>query len=220
MNKILVFTNAERWNQIKGEFFVDETQWNIPYNSIAEALVLKYGILNGTAILNPMSNLSIKEAGVYFVYDLISKPVLKQLQEQCADDNLYVLIHTRGVACGDWTKGVHVREGNHDTFDEHYYYPLFDKLTNVKDSDTEAGKLDEVVELLFKPLKEAALDFINECLVPKRNLDESNAYGILYQKEELREELDEFRKKYESSKNLEEYKEDLERLRDSAFECQ
>ena len=81
MNKLLVFTNAERWNQIKGEFFVDETRWDIPYNSIAKTQVLKYGILNGIAILKPVSNLSIKEAGVYFVYDLISESVLKQLQE-------------------------------------------------------------------------------------------------------------------------------------------
>lgn len=213
MNKLLVFTNAERWNQIKGEFFVDETQWNIPYNSMAETQVLKYGILNGTAILQPVSNLSIKEAGVYFVYDLISKLVFKQLQEQCADDNLYVLVHTRGVACGDWTKGVHVCEGNHDTLDEHYYYPLFDKLTNVKDSDTEAGKLDEVVELLFKPLKEAALDFINECLVPKSKLEESDAYFTLCQKEEFKPELEAFKKKYEASENYSDYKEDLERLR-------
>lgn len=221
MNKLLVFTNAERWNQIKGEFFVDETRWDIPYNSIAKTQVLKYGILNGIAILKPVSNLSIKEAGVYFVYDLISESVLKQLQEQCASDNLYVLVHTtRGITCSDWAKGVHVLEGSHDTSDEHYYYPLFGKLTSVKDSDTEAGIFGEVIELLFEPLQEAILSFVNECLVPQRNLDESNAYGILYQKEELREELDEFRKKYESSKNLEEYKEDLERLRDSAFECQ
>lgn len=220
MNKLLVFTNAERWNQIKGEFFVEETQWNIPYNSIADAQVLKYGIQNGTAILHPISNLSIKEAGVYFVYDLISESVLKQLQKQCTDDNLYVLVHTRGVARSNWEEGVHVLEGNHDTSDEHYYYPLFDKLTIIMDSDTEVGKLDEVVKLLFKPLQEAASEFLNECLVPKRNLDESNAYGILYQKEELRKELDEFRKKYDASSNLKDYEANLERLRDLVLDCQ
>ena len=70
------------------------------------------------------------------------------------------------------------------------------------------------------PLKEAALELLNECLVPKRNLDESNAYGILYQKEELRKELDEFRKKYDASSNLKEYEADLERLRDLVLDCQ
>lgn len=220
MNKILVFTNAERWNQLRAEFDVDDTLWNAHYNTIDKNIVLKYGIEKGQAVLQEIPDFAILDEGIYLVYDQIEETKLKLLLNNCANDSLFVLLHNRGAKRNSFSEGNMVLKGNHDTEDAHYYYPLFNLLTSISAGDTVANKTNHIIKSIFMPLKEAALELLNECLVPKRNLDESNAYGILYQKEELKKELDEFRKKYDASSSLNDYKADLERLRDLVLGCQ
>ena len=213
MNKVLVFTNPQRWNQLKAQFDVDNSLWNARYNTIAEKLILKYGIKDGTAVLEELPNLAFEEEGIYFVYDKIDETKLKQLLDQCANNEVFALVHTSGVRKDSLGDDIIVLRGNHDTEDEHYYYPLFDLLTRVDAGDSDADKINCIINNVFKVYKEAALELLSECLVPYNKLEESNAFRILYQKEEFRKELEEFKKKYEASMNYSDYKDDLERLR-------
>ena len=212
MNKVLVFTNPQRWNQLKAQFDVDNSLWNARYNTIAEKMVLKYGIKDGTAVLEELPKLTFEEEGIYFVYDQIDETKLKQLLGQCANDEVFALIHTNGVRKESLSDDIIVLHGNHDTEDNHYYFPLFDSLTGVEKYDTEADKIIWIINNIFKVYKEAALELLSECLEPKINLEESNAYLTLCQKEELKPELEAFKKKYDASENYSDYKEDLDRL--------
>lgn len=216
MNKALVFTNKESWVNISRKIR-NRVKWNDSYPD-GNMPVRYVDYQNGEVTLKGVAELS--EEGVYLVYDMIDMQLLKQLLDGCEHDNLYVLIHTKGnykkkEDFDQWQNVCHfeIKKGLHASTP--YYTPLFDILT-----DAEGNKLERSIKRIFMPLKEAALELLNECLVPKRNLDESNAYGILYQKEELRKELDEFRKKYDASSNLNDYKADLERLRDLVLGCQ
>lgn len=212
MNKVLVFTNPQRWNQLKAQFDVDNSLWNARYKTIAEKLVLKYGIKDGTAVLEELPKLAFEEEGIYFVYDKINERELKQILLQCNNDDVFVLLHSEGVTGNVFGPNVQVLYGNHDTEDRHYYYPLFDLLTRVEAGDTEADKIICIINKIFEVYKEAALELLSECLEPKINLEESNAYLTLCQKEELKPELEAFKKKYEASENYSDYKEDLDRL--------
>ena len=212
MNKVLVFTNAQRWNQLKAEFDVDDVLWNAKYNTIADKLLLKYSIDNGTAVLHELSKITIEQEGIYFVYDKINERELKQILLQCNNDDVFVLLHSEGVTGNVFGPNVQVLYGNHDTEDMHYYYPLFDLLTRVEAGDTEADKIICIINKIFEVYKEAALELLIECLEPKINLEESNAYLTLCQKEELKPELEAFKKKYDASENYSDYKEDLDRL--------
>ena len=213
MNKVLVFTNAQRWNQLKAEFDVDDVLWNARYNTIADKLVLKYSIVNGTAVLQETPELNADQEGVYFVFDKINERELKQILVQCNNDDVFVLLHSDGVTGNVFGPNVQVRYGNHDTEDRHYYYPLFELLTRVEAGDSEADKIIYIIKKIFQPIKEAALELLSECLVPKSELEESDAYFTLCQKEEFKPELEAFKKKYDASENYSDYKEDLERLR-------
>ena len=218
MNKVLVFTNKDSWGGISRSIR-NRVKWNDSYPD-GNMSVRYVDYQNGESTLKGVSELS--EEGVYLVYDKIDRQLLKQLLDGCEHDSLYVLIHSNGdynkkEVFDPWQNVCHIeiKEGLHVFSSAKYYTPLFDILT-----DAEGNKLERSIKRIFMPLKEAALELLNECLVPKRNLDESNAYGILYQKEELRKELDEFRKKYDASSNLKDYEADLERLRDLVLGCQ
>lgn len=212
MNKVLIFTNAQRWNQLKAEFDVDDVLWNAKYNAIADKLVLKYSIVNGTAVLQEPLKLSADQEGIYFVYDKINEREFKPILGQCNNDDVFVLLHSEGITGNVFGPNAQVLYGNHDTEDRHFYYPLFDLLTRVEAGDSEADKLICIINKIFKVFKEAALELLSECLEPKTNLEESNAYLTLCQKEELKPELEAFKKKYEASENYSDYKEDLDRL--------
>ena len=115
MNKILVFTNPIRWNQLKNEFDVDKTLWNAQYNTIVEKLVLKYDIVDGKAVLKNLPELSVKEEGIYFVYDQIDEAHLKNILGQCVNDEVFVLVHTSGVKMNSLGQNIIAIQGNHDT---------------------------------------------------------------------------------------------------------
>lgn len=213
MNKLLVFTNAERWNQLKGEFDVNNALWNARYNAIAQDQILEYGIDKGIAVLNVAHCFSTGN-GIYFVYDVIGESKLKMLLESCRNDNLYVLVHAKGVRKEAFGQNVRILKGNHDTLDNHYYFPMFDILTKVKEGDTVEKKMDQVIQGVFKNLYNAVLEFLSECSVPNKNLSESNAYNRLLQEAGLRDTLEQFKQVYDSSKRLEDYQNRLMELRD------
>ena len=210
MNKILVFTNPIRWNQLKHEFEVDKTLWNAQYNTIVEKLVLKYDIVDGKAVLKNLPELSVKEEGIYFVYDQIDEAHLKNILGQCVNDEVFVLVHTSGVKMNSLGHNIIAIQGNHDTEDEHYYYPLFDILTTIEKGDTVSTKVKRVIDSLF--LTETSLKFVKEFSVPNNKMDQSTTYRILQQVDRYKKPLEDFRKQYETSKTREEYVDDLIRL--------
>ena len=215
MNKVLVFTNPQRWNQLKAQFDVDNSLWNARYKTIAEKLVLKYGIKDGTAALEEMPKLAIEEEGIYFVYDKIEETKLKQLLGQCADDEVFALIHTSGIRKSGFGDGVIVLQGNHDTEDDHYFYPLFVLLTSVEEDDAITTKVNHIIDELF--LGEVIDKFVSEFNEPNKNIGQSSRYRILSKMDKYKDALEVFRKKYESCKIREEYIEDLIQLREMLF---
>ncbi|MBO7082496.1 MAG: hypothetical protein J6W30_01480 [Bacteroidales bacterium] len=215
MNKILVFTNAKRWNQLKTEFEVDKALWNAQYDTIAEKLVLKYSIDNGTAVLENLPELSINEEGVYFVYDQIDGPRLNHLLEQCANDEAYALVHTEGVQKSNLGQDVIVLRGQHDTEDNNYYYPLFDILTTIEVGDTVAEKMRCIIDSTkFKFLDEAIEKFVIDFSEPNKKIGQFATYRILHQIDRFKKPMEDFRKKYETSKTRDEYIDDLIRLQE------
>lgn len=207
MDKVLVFSNKDSWgcisrgirNRVKWVSFPDVSKpiWYVDYQ-------------NGDVLLKEVADLS--EEGVYLMYDTIELQQLKPLLDNCQNDNLYVLIHSKGRKKADFepwkeTCCIEIKEGLHVFSSAKFYTPLFDIVT-----DTDDNKLERIIKRIFMPLKEAALELLSECLVPQNNLEESNAYLTLYQNEEFRQELEVFKKKYEECENYSDYKEDLVRL--------
>lgn len=215
MNKVLVFTNVERWYDLDSEFDVDNALWNAKYDTIEKELVLKYGIRDGIAVLTELPMLSFEEEGVYFVYDRIDETKLKQLLSQCADDEVFALIHNTGVKKNSFGDDVIVLQGNHDSEPDHRYIRLFNLLTKVEEDDTIATKVNCIIDKIF--LVEVINKFVSEFSEPNKNIGQSARYRILSKMDKYKEALENFRKKYESCRVREEYIEDLIQLRDMLF---
>ena len=194
MDKVLVFTNKDSWCGISD---------GIRDREYGRRLSEQYPT-PADPVLEPEF-----APGVCLVYDGIELP---QLFDGHPSDHFHVLIHTRGRQLDDfkpWENQCEFRVGKHENYVEYWYYPVFDIIT-----DEDGNKLERIIQSVFMT-EEAALDFLNDCLIPGLDLDESLAYYTLYQREEYREGLEKFRKKYESSESLDDYMEDLTRLRDT-----
>lgn len=212
MNKVLVFTNVPRWNQLKAQFDIDELLWNEKYKVIDKKLVLKYGINDGTAVLEELPKLALEEEGVYFVYDTIDATKLKQLLIPCVDDEMFALIHPHGgVSKSCFGDNVIVLIGQHDTEDENYYYPLLDLLTSVEDGDTVVAKTYRIIDEIF--LKEVIQEFLQEFSQPGIDMEKSSRYRTISKIDRYKEALATFKEKYEPSRRFEEYQVDLVKLR-------
>lgn len=206
MDKVLVFTSEEKWENLQDDI-QERVNWDIFPNEkqpITECVVNS----NNEVELSPVKELA--HAGIYLVYDIVNMQQLKPLLDNCADDNIYILIHNHGRKMEDfspWQQQCMIKTGKHENYDKDLYLPTFDIIT-----DANGNKLERIIKKIFQPIKEAALDLLSECLVPKSNLEESDAYFTLCQKEEFRPELEAFKKKYDASESYSDYKEDLDRL--------
>ena len=214
MDKVLVFTREEKWENLRDDI-QERVSWKV-FPGVKQPVMECVVDSNNEVELCAVTELV--HAGIYLVYDSINMQQLKPLLDNCPQDNLFILIHNHGCKMEDfspWQQQCLIKKGKHENFDSDLYLPAFDIIT-----DADGNKLERIIKRIFTPVNEAALELLNECLVPKRNLEESSAFGILYQKEEFRKELEEFRKKYDASSNLKDYKAELEQLRDLFFGCQ
>lgn len=206
MDKVLVFTSEEKWENLQDDI-QERVNWDIFPNEkqpITECVVNS----NNEVELSPVKELA--HAGIYLVYDSVNMQQLKALLDNCPNDNLYILIHNHGRKMEDfspWKQQCMIKMGKHENHPQNLYLPAFDIIT-----DADGNKLERIIKRIFMPIKEAALELLSECLEPKINLEESNAYLTLCQKEELKPELEAFKKKYDASENYSDYKEDLDRL--------
>lgn len=168
---------------------------------------------NGKVVLSAVSELA--DASVYLVYDRIDRNLLKQLLDNCRQDVLCVLIHTPGenmerVAYEDfisWKDNTIVIQGMHENTEETHYYPLFKIL-----ADNEDEKVERIIDSIF--LDEVKSRFVKEFSTPNKTIGQSVTYRILQQTDRFKKPMEDFRKKYETSKTREEYVEDLIRLQD------
>lgn len=215
MNKVLVFTNKSSWGIISDNIR-ERLGWSI-YPNKNNPVMKCSDNSNGKVVLSAVSELA--DASVYLVYDRIDRNLLKQLLDNCRQDVLCVLIHTPGenmerVAYEDfisWKDKTIVIQGMHENSEETHYYPLFKIL-----ADKEGEKVERIIKSEFMPF--AASDLLNDCLVPKTQIDKSPAYQILSEGG-FKEDLDAFRNKYMSCNQINDYRQDLLELRDKLKKC-
>lgn len=207
MDKVLVFTNEEKWENLQD--VPDRVNWNnFPEENqpVMECVVKS----NNEVELCPVTELA--HAAIYLVYDDINMEQLKPLLNNCSQDKLYVLIHNHGRQMedfGPWLQHclIKIKRGKHENFTKDRYLPAFEIIT-----DTEGNKLERIIDKVFTPQKEAVLELMNECLVPQKKLESIHAYQMLC-KDGFASVLEEFRKKYETCRSYDEYKQDLVDLR-------
>lgn len=213
MDKVLLLTNFDSWylgipSKIRKRVSWDEETYPNKNNPIVLCVTTK----GSGATLQPVGDLSSE--GVYLVFDGINRAKLDAMLDACEQnhDRVFILYHSSGYynhpsAFSPW-KQLFPKKGMHEEGKQNLYEPAFDKLT-----DSEGDKLYRIIDAVFMPSYEAVLDLLQECLVPNKNLEQLPCYQTLSE-EGFAETLEVFRKKYESSKNLCEYKEDLAGLRD------
>lgn len=207
MDKVLVFTNAEKWENLQD--VPDRVNWdNFPEDNqpVMECVVNS----NNEVELCPVTELA--DAAIYLVYDDINMKQLKPLLDNCTQDKLYVLIHNHGHQMedfGPWLQQcmIKIKRGKHENFPKDLYLPAFEIIT-----DSEGNKLERIIDKVFTPQKEAVLELMNECLVPQKKLESIRAYQMLCE-DGFKSVLEVFRKKYESCRSYDEYKQDLVDLR-------
>ncbi|MCR4848499.1 MAG: hypothetical protein K5920_06620 [Bacteroidales bacterium] len=190
MDKVFVLTNISSWRNISEEIR-DRVKWN-PY---------------------PNENNPVLQCvpGIYLVYDSIDDNRLNQLFNESQNDHLYILIHTHGhqyEKFDQWKDRCSIKRGKHENNREDLYFPVFEII-----ADSDGDKVGRIIKAVFMTYEEAVAELLNECLSPKKNLDDSNAYITVCQKDEVKKALEDFKKVYESRDSFDGYQEDLEQLR-------
>lgn len=206
MDKVLVFTNEEKWENLQD--IPERVNWDM---FPEEKQPVMECVVNPNNEVKLCAVTELTHAGIYLVYDSIDMQQLKPLLDNCSNDNLYILIHTHGRKTeefGPWQQHCMVKKGKHENFASDLYLPVFDIIT-----DSEGEKTERIIKSIFMTYEEAVLELLNECRCPNRNLDNSQAFLALCQKAEVKKELEEFKKVYKSCKCYSEYQMDLEQLR-------
>ena len=210
--KVLVFTNYGSWFRGLTEI-TKRVDWYDSYPEMSTPLVKCVSEPGTETTLQPVDNLSAE--GVYLVFDEISQSMLASLLDQCKQNNdrLFILLHTRGYYTDSkdfesWQKNCSFAKGMHESGVKYKYEPVFDILTD-KLGDT----LNRITDSIFMPLDNAINNFLDECAMPKKKLENLLSYHILCE-EGFKEELEAFLKKYESCQSYLEYAEEWDRLKD------
>lgn len=210
MNKVLVFTNAYRWNELSSCFEgIDEFLWDKPFQDIENSKLFKCGVNeNNTAILQTTNDYLIPDEGVYLVYDSIDNDLLGNIISQCKDDNLFILVHTRGISKEQIDSfGVNCikQQGMHDSTS--YYYDVFEILTDKK-----PDKTSRIIKVVF--MDTVKKNFLSGCSIPHNNNDQFRlAYNILRKQPGLENDMEEFMSVYEQCDNWSAYREHLNKLK-------
>ena len=163
MNKVLLFTNAERWYDLCPRFNVDEVEWNQRFQNIEKDIIYRSSVnSDNIAILETLPNMSMYSDGVYLVYDSININTLSTLLNQCKQDNLYILTHNTGVGAdiiNTFDLYCTVLKGAHDGLSKHFYEKAFKIL-----SDDKPDKTNRIIQYVF--FHDAAKVFLLGCMVP------------------------------------------------------
>lgn len=140
MIKILVFTNRESWRGIS-DSIRDKVEWDSSYPNYKNILV-KCDFSTTPPILSSIQ--SVIDEGVYLLFDKIT---MEEFDRICKglyqDDEVMFLYHT-GDTFGNGVKEFpryirekyYVLQGKHENYSQYYYHPLFEILSDNKDSKT------------------------------------------------------------------------------------
>ena len=217
MDKIFIFTCVNRWVGVSNGIRRRVPTWRQNYPNSGRFIVMcDCNTLKSPASLVPKND--IRAGGVYLLYDDIPTADLDALFQSCQNDKKYILIHTNGNSHGynfnRWDNCV-VRQGMHENFPTQKYYCVFDILT-----DNEDNKPQRIIDKVFAPILGEVLQFLNGCLVPQNQTTEFRGVRNLLQADlandvALQKDLEDFMRKYDSSRGLNDYKEELATLRDS-----
>lgn len=210
MDKVLIFTNENSWNNITKKIR-DKVNWDTYPNNNSPIMQC---VVNNDGKVDLYSKPDFNEAGIYLIYDEINMAQLSQLLDKCKNDSLYILLHSykegrrRPEDFTPWERHCYIERGLHDNDDSFKYKPTFKIIT-----DSEGNKTDRIIKNIFAPLEEAAMELLYICTVPKKKIEETDAYRTLIQNEKYRNLLEKFKIKYDSCNNFDEYKDEWEKLR-------
>lgn len=167
--KVLIFTNASRWESLSFALDLDlnlvDPNWRSNYPNPGTD-VSEFEFTNNVSKLNRVDitqNPITDKDGIFLVYDQLDQTVFDQLKSQCLNGNLYVLAHKSGKYdksdFNAWNC-QNVKEGSHMLTDD-YYPDIFRIIT-----DGNANKMDRIIRTVFKPSLELVLRYLHNCLVP------------------------------------------------------
>lgn len=211
MDKVLVFTNCKSW-YLGFPKITKKVDWYDFYPDLNNPPLVKCVTEPGTkTILRPVDDFS--DEGVYLVYDQISKDVLAPLLDGCKQDKdkLFILLHTHGNYTSPnvfepWKDICSFAKGIHETGEKHKYELVFKILADNLDDKT-----NRIIESVFKTLINAVIEFLHECHIPKKRLEETRSYQVLCH-EGFGDALRVFKEKYDSCNSFSEYEEDYNKL--------
>lgn len=226
--KVLVLTRFGQWNNFEilpGR--VEAANWDDNYPDEDNPIpIVKCGFSENSkkAFLEPIDLKDLSnEEGVFLVYDSMDENSFNILEQQCRDDEIYVLAHTSGTwlpnSFDNWRKKPFVLPpGKHTNKKEDKYYPLFDILT-----DDKGDKMNRIIDTIFKPYNklENVLQFLHGCIVPDNDDDSFvSAYKKLLDDNNIKDDVEDFYvnlySKHHKSDN--DYQEALSRLRDTLLD--
>lgn len=175
--KVLVFTNLDKWDnmaqEVKDRINATE-EWENNYPKENNPSMSKVDLTDGQARLYAIDDLMAQpitdEEGIFLVYDKLSQNTFDLLKQQCSSDTLYILAHRNGdypkQKFGDW-KYECIKEDSHIPDASNCYHMFFDILT-----DSEGKKMNRIIKQVFRPLLDAALGLLHQCLADS-NFDPS-----------------------------------------------
>ena len=226
MSKILIFTHWSSWLNLDPAFIYKPAVVAVlnkkTYPNKKSPIVKCNFKGNLPAELVFVSN--CEQEGVYLVDDSIAPTYLSNLESQCSSGTVIVLRHEHTPnTVVNWLSSLKkntnprlvIREGKHED-EEIWLYPrVFAILTGDQE-----GKMSEIVKFLMptdkEVLKETVLRFLMGSLKPN-NTEKSflTAYKDLCGQTSIGNDVKMFyEKSYKEKKSLNEYKDELTKLRD------
>lgn len=226
MTKILIFTNADSLSNLEEDFHTALKEHAFPTKKRSVVLVKEDNTGVSIGFVDDFKN-----EGLYLIYDKIDESTLELLSAQCKDDVVYALVHTYPVwknRIREITGNDRFREGNHIPGDQHYYYPVFDCIT-----DSETNKIDRICNLLRyseeEKIRRAIQKFVIGCNTPYNDAPLFvEAYEKLCSIEDVKERVESFyndtypnkdKKGETPTRSLSDYTAELTSLRDFLKQC-
>ena len=222
MSKILIFTNWDSWlkiaDVIKGTKWVEDS-----YPDGDHPIVRCECETKEPAKLSFAEN--CKEEGVYLIFDEIDESTFGLLKDQCKTGEVIILKHDHTPieitsVFSDLRNKVNptiiIKENaRHEKQEQYLYRPVFETLNSADDN-----KIDLILKRLRptdkEKLKETVLRFLMGSLKPN-NTEKSflTAYKDLCGQTSIGNDVKMFyEKSYKEKKSLNEYKDELTKLRD------
>lgn len=169
MSRVLIFTNWDSWDGIDygpHQDVKDDWEDSIPDQSREIVECVLDG--PGPAYLRVVDDLTVHD-GIYLVYDEMGEESFSKLEQQCSEDDTFILVHNHGR----WTYGripsrlLHkCRKGLHENTNPSLLYRSIYLIL----ADEGGDKMERVLDVLGfsrrARLRKAAQTFMSGCMTP------------------------------------------------------